>query len=502
MKVTPLDRLVGWLSPARGVQRLRARSAFDAYARYYEATKPNRTRRLNRTAASGNVTTEMDAVSLREQARDLERNHDLARGVLSALVRFTVGAEGIQVEPMPRTRDGDVHDDYAETLRELYEDWSRAPEVTWQRSWASAQRLLARSWFRDGEVFSQELTGTIATLDHGTRVPYSLELLEADMVPTDYSPASDIVQGIQISAWGRPRRYFTYKSHPGDWRRVPTARDLKPIPADRMLHVATIDRIGQLRGISVFASVLGRLDNLKDYETSEQVAAKVAASMAGYIMKGTPDLYSPPADEEERKMNFVPGMVFDDLAPGESIGTIDTQRPNTSLQDHRNGQLNAVAAGTEVGSSTLSKNYDGSYSAQRQGSIEQWPAYEVLGSEFTSRIVRPVYERVVTLAQVARVTRVPRDVDPDTVTDAAYTMVPMPWIDMEREANAYETLLDIGVASEIEIMRRRGQSPRKIVDQRARWQRMLRDAGVEPAPDAAAPSTQEPTSASVVSFQR
>lgn len=487
MRVTALDRVVGWLSPRSGIQRLRARHAFEAYARYYEAAAPGRTRRLNRTAASANRIVEMDAVSLREQARDLERNHDLARGVLSALVRFTIGPEGIQAEPMPRTLDGDVHDDFAEVLAQLHEDWSKRPEVTWSHAWPSTQRLLGRSWFRDGDAFAQTVPGTVARLDHGTEVPFSLEMLEADMVPTDYHVGDTITQGIELNAWGRPRAYYTYKQHPGSFRGRLTTGDLKRIPAERMLHAMTADRISQLRGVSVFASVLTRLDNLKDYETSEQVAAKVAASMAAYIQKGTFDDYAPPTDEEDREMNFEPGMIFDDLLPGESIGTIDTQRPNSNLQDHRDGQLNAVASGTELSGSTLSKRYTGSYSAERQAAGEQWPAYQILGTEFTDAMVRPTYEQVVTLAMVAGIVDVPADIDPRTLTDASYTLVPQPWIDIQREAKAYETLLGINVASEIEIMRRRGQSPRKVAAQIAQWQRMLEAAGVDPVgvvPDA------------------
>lgn len=481
MSVTAFDRLVGWLSPATGVRRLRARNAFEAYARYYDAANPRQTRRLTRTAASGNRIVEMDAVSLREQARDLERNHDLARGALSALVRFIVGSEGIQVEPAPRLTDGTIADDLAEQLAALYEDWSLRPEVTWQHSWPAAQRLCARSWLRDGDVFSQELRGLVAGLTHGTVVPYSLELLEADMVPTHHHPTENTVQGIELSAWGRPRSYWVYKAHPGSVRGLPTTRDLKSVPADRMLHVATIDRISQVRGVSVFASVLTRLDNLKDYETSEQVAAKVAASMAAFIQKGNPDDYAPPADQEERAMNFEPGMVFDDLLPGESIGTIDTQRPNSSLQQHRDGQLHAVAAGTEVGASTLAKSYDQSYAASRHELVEQWAAYQVLGSTLTDRLVRPAYRNVALLAATAGLVDLPRDLDMATLTDAAYTLVPMPWVDPAKDAIAYRELLGINVSSELEIMRRRGVSPRKVAAQIAQWQRMLKRAGVQPA---------------------
>ena len=116
----------------------------------------------------------------------MEQIHDLARGVRDVLVRNTIGT-GIGVESQPRRRNGEIHDELALQLQKLWKDWCKRPEVTWQHSWGSAERILARSWYRDGEVFAQRILGTTPFLDHGTRAPYSLELLEADLVPYEYN---------------------------------------------------------------------------------------------------------------------------------------------------------------------------------------------------------------------------------------------------------------------------------------------------------------------------
>jgi capsid protein len=85
-------------------------------------------------------------------------------------------------------------------------------------------------------------------------------------------------------------------------------------------------------------------------------------------------------------------MVFDDLRPGEEIGLIDTKRPNPNLLSFRQGQLRATGSGTQSSYSSIAKDYDGTYSAQRQELVESYAAYATLASEFTSRVVRPVYE--------------------------------------------------------------------------------------------------------------
>lgn len=486
-----LDRVISIYNPVKALQRAQARRVFS----YYEAARSSRLRKNRRETGSGNTAVGRAGTSLREQARHLEQNHDLARGALNVLVANTVGPHGIQVEPQPHRKDGTIHREFARQILNIYRDWSKRPEVTWQHDWPGTQRLMARSWFRDGDVFAQRILGSGQFLDHGTRVPYSLEMMEADMVPIGVTGGS-VIQGVELNAWGRPVAYRVYREHPGESYRLFTANDLKTIPAARMLHCKCVDRIRQVRGVSVFASVLGRLDDIKDYEESERIAAKVAASMAAFIKKGSPDLYDAESysDDEDGKRNlkFRPGMVFDDLAPGEEIGTIDTNRPNVNLDAFVNGQVRRVAAGIGTTYSSLSKNYDGTYSSQRQELVEGYGAYQILAGEFIGQVVRPVYEDFMTAAIAARVITIPADVDVSTLTDALFIAPQMPWIDPAKEANANVTLESAGHASAPEIIRRRGRNPHDVLEEEADWQERVRDKGLQFEPMMAPEPAPEP----------
>ena len=56
-----------------------------------------------------------------------------------------------------------------------------------------------------------------------------------------------IYQGIERNAWGRPITYFVLKRHPSEgMSAVYGSGDVKAIPADRVLHLALLDRIGQM----------------------------------------------------------------------------------------------------------------------------------------------------------------------------------------------------------------------------------------------------------------
>lgn len=180
--MSAIDRVVEWWDP---VSALRRKSARDALASY-ESAEPSRYRKSRRSDRSINDLVQSSAVATRAKIRYLERNHDLARGILRTLVNNTIGPAGIGIEPQPRFADGSIATDYARALREAWQDWQRHPEVTARLRWPQVQRLVARTWMRDGEVFAQDVVGKLASLDHGTRVPYSIELLEPDMVPIDY----------------------------------------------------------------------------------------------------------------------------------------------------------------------------------------------------------------------------------------------------------------------------------------------------------------------------
>lgn len=484
-----IDRIVEVFSPMSALKRRAARGALA----YYEAATPSRTRKFYKDRASPDRITQISAEALRIQARQLDANHDIARGILHTLVNNTVGPNGIGIEPQPRLADGSIHEDYAKALREAYRDWCRRPEVTHRHSWAKAQRMMARTWLRDGECFAQTLIGSIATLDHGTRVPLSIEMLEPDLVPYHHNDETNgIRQGIQRNAWGQARGYYVYKVHPGEQLGAPRANDLKRIDASRMLHIASIDRIGQLRGVSEFASVITRLEDIKDYEESERVAAKIAAMLTAYVKKGAPDLYNPdnlPRDEsgniKPRELNLQPGMIIDSLAIGEEVGLIDAKRPNPNVMTFRQGQLRAAAAGVRASYSTISRDYSGTYSSQRQELVEQWTNYATLTDEFVGQCVQPVWEMFVIAAHLSGVAPIPRDVVAHTADDALFVAQSMPWIDPLKEAEGWKTLVRAGFASEAEVMRRRGVNPRDVLEQIIAHRKRTSDANLVFDSDAA-----------------
>ncbi len=454
---------------------------------FFEAARPDVKRQRRTDRGDGNAVLMRSGEQLRIQARHLDENHDLARGILDVLVNRTIG-RGIRFEPQVRNVAGDLHDEMNEQLLDLHTRWSESPTVTGEYTRADAERLLARTWFRDGEAFKVYHMGMIPSLRHHLgRVPLSVELMEPDFCPLGYSdPANGVLQGIRANGWGRPVRYFFHKYHPGSpgGAGAFSQQGYKEVGAEFVNHLKFTRRIGQRRGESVFSAVLLRLDDLKDYEEAERIAARIAAKLVGYVKKGQPDMYGDenlPAEARQRQA-FEDGMVLYDMMPGEEVGLFDnTKRPNPALADFRAGQLRAAAAGTMTSYSSASKDYNGTYSAQRQELVEQQENYEVLQDYFVSHSCKPDYQRFIAMTVLAGLD-VPGDVDWNTLFDVACYGTAMPWVDPQKEARAKRELLDAGLTSHSEVIRQRGGNPSVVFAQIKRDKERMSELGIEPKP--------------------
>lgn len=474
-------KIIKAISPSWALQRARTARVLDAF---YEAAQPTRLRKVRNDRRSANAQNERASWPITDQARHLDENFDIAVGVLNTLVANTVGT-GIQPEPQVMRKDGTPSEEMNSQLIKLRNDWRFRPEVTWTLSDGQMQATAARTYFRDGEVFGQKIIGNVPGLDHGTLVKYSIEPLERDFVPLDFNdPARGIVQGIEISAWGRPRGYYVYKGHPGD-NVFRTINDLKRVPGERMMHLAMRRRFHQLRGISIFASSLNRFDDIKEIDEYERIAAKVAASMAAAITKGAGQDYEEPDEVDAsgkplpREMGFEPGIIFDDLRPGESIATIDTKRPNNALIPFRDSQLRAVAGGVGTSFSSIAKAYLGSYSSQRQELVESFMLYQQLAQPIVYNWCQPVWDGFVDACLLTPGFTVPRDVDLETLYDCAHTGPSMPWIDPQKEIDAQVTAIRWRLTSRSRVIRQRGGNPDEVNREIVRDQQEMDRLGIK-----------------------
>ena len=116
----------------------------------------------------------------------------------------------------------------------------------------------------------------------------------------------------------------------------------------------------------------------------------------------------------------------------------------------------------------MARDYDGTYSAQRQELVEGWEGFAVLQDEFVANWSRPVY-RDWLLAETLRSKdplKLPPELDMKTLFDAIYLAPVMPWIDPEREANGWRAVIRGSAGTVTEWIRARNRNPDEVRDQR------------------------------------
>ncbi|MPY24314.1 phage portal protein [Shewanella psychropiezotolerans] len=488
-----INNAISHISPRWALNREAAQQSFDAI-KGYEAAKSSRTHKAKKEGRGANQAVFAAGKSLREQARWLDENHDLSIGILDRMEERVVGAQGIVVEPQPRDLEGNILDDFANELQRRFGNWSLKPDVTGRYSRPELERLALRTALRDGEVFGQHVLGKVPKLIHPNEqgTPYSIEALEPDFIPYELNDiAKRIRQGFEVNGWGQVVNYHVLLDHPADQKgfRYKT----KQVPKAKMLHLGLFKRLHQLRGISLFHGIMTRLADIKDYEESERVAARISAALAFVIKRGSPDLFNPEG-EKTQDIKFGPGMTTT-LAPGEDIDTLESNRPNVHLVDFRNGQMKAAAAGTSGSYSSIARDYKGSYSSQRQELVEQDESNRIMQQWFCAGWSRPVYRNWLKMEQLNKVDPLilPVDLDINTLFDGVYYGPTMPWIDPRKEAEGWEMMIAGNAATEAEWARARGRNPAEVKRQRKREVEYNRDNNMVTANDPD-PSLGEPNS--------
>jgi capsid protein len=106
MELTPFQRLFPRIAMRHTMAQKQLALALDT--RYYEGAKKTKFRKPASPDVGAQALTQQGARELRRYARQLDENHDLAIGVLDALVNNVVGM-GLPIQPATKTRSGELH---------------------------------------------------------------------------------------------------------------------------------------------------------------------------------------------------------------------------------------------------------------------------------------------------------------------------------------------------------------------------------------------------------
>jgi lambda family phage portal protein len=370
--VNALDRIIGWVSPALGLQRARARAALSAVNGYEAAKAGRRGNRQARTQSSANAVIGRDGLALRARSRYLARNNPYAARAIDILVANIIG-EGIMAQPATGDEAADKR------VLDLWRRWVDQADAVGQLDFYGLQAQAVRTWVESGEVLARR---RVRRASDGLIVPLQIQVIEPDYL----DPSRDtirpsvgdnvVVQGIELDIRGRRVAYWLYREHPGDITAALRSDSLSAVrvTADQVAHLYRIQRPGQLRGVPWLAPAIVRLDDLDEYHEAALVKAKIEACFGAFVTQqagvdGTPLGNEVDASTGERIESFEPGMIGY-LQPGESV-EFANPTGSSAFEPFTLHTLQAIAVATGVTYDQLTGDLrQANYSSLRAGKIE------------------------------------------------------------------------------------------------------------------------------------
>ncbi len=381
-----LDKVIEYISPEKAAVRAMQR---DALKRFYSAGEVNRhNHRWLPVDLSDQENAEQGERNLiRARARSLERNSDVTNSIISAMVRNIVNTG---IRPQARTDDEGVNT----RIESLFQEWTRPEncDVTGQMDFYEIQRMIVQRKTVDGEI----LVKLVWTNDK--KFPMKLQLIRPDLLDETLmrAPNQNVIRGgIELDGTLRPLAYWIKEKSADGWETSGSKR----VPAKEIIHLWTKQHPDQIRGISDLAKVATHIRELEEYLKAENMAAYMAACYSIFIIKanygvgvGTRQTDDSLMDIEGKPVERVrPGMIIR-LAQGEDIKAANPGRSATTATDMTSLYTRLIGAGVGLSYEMISRDFNqSSYSAARQGNLEDRKTFQPVQNWLITHFCEPVY---------------------------------------------------------------------------------------------------------------
>lgn len=423
----------------------------------------------------------------------LTRNHP----TITKMVRAAVRTNGLAARPADVTAtmvigQGMTPVCHDEALMTLYRKWTKRAGAEAMGDFRFVQEQAWREFFNTGEVFVY-LRYRDAVRGVPLPVGLQLQLLPTEMVPVEvpFISAQNVRGGQVIDSRGETTHYYIYKTHPGDRASLvaPASKEIVKVSANLILHVMRQTEPGALRGESALLRALIEIHDLKRFVSAE-LLRKVLSSKIAYVVQ-IPDL----TEEEKERL----ADVFFDPATGQYVNS-DGQvveppkKPSVDVPDDGSvvmlppGATMSQLAPPEIGNSfspflrqvalqlaaalnipvefllldmagVQDRIYKGiSHQFERQ--VEMWRA------DFAAMFLNPVWNTFVRLAVESGKWTPPEGTTLDDWLDADWIGQPFPNLHRSQEVASWKEEVDSGFATKSDIIRRQGDRPERVRQER------------------------------------
>ncbi len=465
-----LEKAIAFISPEWACRR-----AFYAQGiRSYEAGEINR---FNGNWTPINADTENTDKTQRDiikaRARYLEKNSDIAQAAVGGIVRNVIGTG---IKPQARTGDEELN----KRIEMLWAEWCEAGncDITGQQDFTEMQAMLLRRKIYDGEILVKKV------FSRNRRFPLQLQVVKSDLLTQYmlYAPKTNniIRSGIELDEHLMPLAYWIDKKTPDGY----VAYDPERIPADEIIHLWTRTQPDQVRGMSDLAPMIKRMKDVHDYLDAETVAAKIAACFSLFITQDSVPTnvgrFNNVQDSEGKQLQSIrPGMIKY-LNPGEKVDTAQPSRSITSAKDFVNIQSRLAGAGLGLSYELMTRDFNqSSFSAARQGALEDRKTFEPIQNYMSSHLCNPVYREWLDSCVMVGLLRIPDYFQNRAKYQAVEWVAPgWSWIDPVKEVTANIKAMSAGAKTLSQICAEQGSDWKEQLEQMAVEKKYAEELGL------------------------
>jgi lambda family phage portal protein len=401
---------------------------------------------------------------LRYKSRDLVRNSPFARQAVRAIESNTIGAQGIKLQAQVRQQRGKRLDTKINNqIEQAWSNWKRydSCHTAGRLCFTDIEKIIVRSLVTDGEIFVRFVRKPFGR----SKIPFALELLEADQLDSEYTGRSSKKKniwrmGIEQDSFGRAQNYAFLKKHPGDtpFGTPVGQREHMIVPASEICHIFVSNRPSQSRGEPWLSSSILSLHHLAGFQEASVIRARAASSLMGFITSPEGELdQGGEVYDNERVSQFEPGK-FSYLQAGESVTVPDFDSPNSEFPEFMSAMLRSVASGCGISYESVSKDFSKTnYSSSRLSLLEDRNHYRSLQNYLIENFHSRVFDAWLEMATLSGALVLPSyDTEPERYRKVRWIPRGWDWVDPQKEIIAAKEAIKAGLKTQAQIVSENG----------------------------------------------
>jgi lambda family phage portal protein len=421
IKLNVVDRFINYVNPQKGLERVKAKTALSfMQSSGYITAGSNRNAVKSWKANSGNAN--QDTIpklkKSRESSRDLTMNTPIARGAVLREARNAIGP-GLILQSRIDRETLNLTPDEAEA-------WQRNTEKKFH-NWAKSKKA---DFALDSNFYQQQWMVTFNTSLSGdvfavltTRVfkgkrQTSVKLIEADDVtnPLNKPETFGFAGGIELDPVTKEKIRIHVRKINND-AFINSNMDvtgLKTEPINiyssggrkQVFHIYRKERIGQIRGMPLFAAIVEILKNVSRLSEAELMAAVITSFFTVFIKTASPENSISPGtaivsgestgtavnNTVSQALEMGSGNILELAERDQSIEIAEAKRPNGAFEPFFIAMVKQIGAAIEIPAEHLLLHFSSSYTAFRGAIQEAWKFYIGSRKFNVTEFSQPVYE--------------------------------------------------------------------------------------------------------------